>query len=311
MSNALLSLAAHLQAGLVELTSQPASAPATSPAGEQITKTVNIILTLGTAALIIWLVRSISRPAAMSLSHTPGRQNRINPIFHILPLAFVAILTMLVAAKVTAWWWGVADVQYLGDSQKTLMWDVIGGYATQIPLLAGSLLIGWKCFQHGLVRGMGLSGRHWFCDGLRGVVGLLIVYPACNGIYHVVTSIFLWLHLPNAEHPMLDALSLGLPWKVAIAAATTVIGPVTEEMFFRGLLQSMFRQYLRSPWWAIVCTSVLFSMAHFSVPASVVPLALLGAALGYLYERTGRLLAPIIVHVLFNAISIYTKLGGG
>ena len=55
-------------------------------------------------------------------------------------------------------------------------------------------------------------------------------------------------------------------------------------------------------WAAIVLTSLLFAAVHppFSIPIIFV----LAVGLGYLYERTGNLWAPIFVHAAFNSISL-------
>lgn len=52
-------------------------------------------------------------------------------------------------------------------------------------------------------------------------------------------------------------------------------------------------------WLAIILTSVLFAVVHqpwFIMP----PIFLLSLGLGYLYERTGNLWAPIFMHMFFN-----------
>jgi membrane protease YdiL (CAAX protease family) len=49
-------------------------------------------------------------------------------------------------------------------------------------------------------------------------------------------------------------------------------------------------------------TSLLFAAAHASVWPSPVPLLVLGLGLGWLAQRTGSLVAPILVHALFNGV---------
>ncbi len=43
-----------------------------------------------------------------------------------------------------------------------------------------------------------------------------------------------------------------------------------------------------------------FGLAHMEQPHVVAPLIVLGVILGYVYERTGSLVAPITMHLLFN-----------
>ena len=68
----------------------------------------------------------------------------------------------------------------------------------------------------------------------------------------------------------------------------------------------------RRPWFAVVATGVAFGLVH-SQQAQVVPtIAVLGVILGISYERSGSLIAPITLHVLFNTKTlIWEALGAG
>lgn len=57
-------------------------------------------------------------------------------------------------------------------------------------------------------------------------------------------------------------------------------------------------------WWPIVLTSLLFGLAHLGHGPDWVPLFFLALGLGYLYQRTGRVLPSIVVHVLVNTLGI-------
>jgi membrane protease YdiL (CAAX protease family) len=53
-----------------------------------------------------------------------------------------------------------------------------------------------------------------------------------------------------------------------------------------------------------VISGTLFALAHMGqgvAPASLLPL---GMALGYLYQRTHRILPSIVCHALFNGFSL-------
>jgi hypothetical protein len=61
---------------------------------------------------------------------------------------------------------------------------------------------------------------------------------------------------------------------------------------------------MRHRWLAVLITAVLFGMMHFNVPQHVPPLIVFGFILGFLYEKTGSLYVPVLVHVLFNGKSL-------
>lgn len=89
---------------------------------------------------------------------------------------------------------------------------------------------------------------------------------------------------------------------VAILSALAGIG---EEALFRGVLQT-FLAGLMHPAIAIAIASVIFGACHPISPGYALGAALIGAILGALYQSTGNLLAPILVHGLYDfALLVY------
>jgi len=145
--------------------------------------------------------------------------------------------------------------------------------------------------------------RHWVCDIGRGFFGYLAVVPVCYGLYWLTGKVW-----PRGEEDVNELLIL-LPqvstvWKSAIVASAVILAPLFEEVFFRGLMQSLLRSLIRSPWAAIVVTSALFAGVHWPYVKDMPALFALAIALGYNYERCGRLGPSILMHALFNAFNI-------
>ncbi len=88
-----------------------------------------------------------------------------------------------------------------------------------------------------------------------------------------------------------------------------VLAPLIEETLFRGFLQSYIRKHLGSAQ-AIVITSACFSLFHYDSSQGlgnisiILSLFVLALFLGFLYEKRGSLLAPMILHGTFNAVSV-------
>ncbi len=57
-------------------------------------------------------------------------------------------------------------------------------------------------------------------------------------------------------------------------------------------------------WLPILISGTLFGLAHLGHGVSPIPLVLFGVVLGYLYQRTHRLVPSITAHALFNAYSM-------
>jgi len=95
----------------------------------------------------------------------------------------------------------------------------------------------------------------------------------------------------------------GWPEKIYFLILAVVMAPVVEEMIFRGMLLPALSQLLgiRA---ALVATAALFALVHgFYMPACFVFFILsLSFSLAYIYR--GSLLVPVVMHALFNGLSM-------
>jgi membrane protease YdiL (CAAX protease family) len=93
-------------------------------------------------------------------------------------------------------------------------------------------------------------------------------------------------------------------WGLTLLGLCVVV-PIGEELVFRGIIQRAARISLHGPTSAVLC-GLLFAVLHFE-PWYLAPLALMGIVMGAVYEITGTLLAPILVHALYNAVVIVNQ----
>ncbi|MTJ53412.1 CPBP family intramembrane metalloprotease [Anabaena sp. UHCC 0253] len=136
---------------------------------------------------------------------------------------------------------------------------------------------------------------NWFFWGLGG-------YCAALPIVVIVSLINqkLWQG-QGGSNPLLqmalesrDNTALGIFFFTAAVAA-----PFFEEFLFRGFLLPSLTRYT-SVWGAIFASSLLFAAAHLSL-AEILPLTALGMVLGVVYTRSRNLLAPMLLHSLWNS----------
>ncbi|MEM9398788.1 MAG: type II CAAX endopeptidase family protein [Verrucomicrobiota bacterium] len=78
--------------------------------------------------------------------------------------------------------------------------------------------------------------------------------------------------------------------------------PIFEEILFRGFLYPLLKARFNKKI-ALVSSSVLFGFIHLHLP-SIVPLTMLGVVLCFVYEYSGRLILSIMIHALFNLVTI-------
>ena len=81
-----------------------------------------------------------------------------------------------------------------------------------------------------------------------------------------------------------------------------VLGPIAEEVFFRGfLLTALARSMGSVP--AMVVSSAVFGAAHGNV-AVMIPLFVTGLLLSWLYLRTRSIWPPAVAHIAQNVIAL-------
>lgn len=83
--------------------------------------------------------------------------------------------------------------------------------------------------------------------------------------------------------------------------SVVLLGPVVEELLFRGLVLNMLGK-IRRGWLPVIGSGILFGLFHVE-PVQVVYTALMGILLGLVYEKTRRLELTITIHIANNLIS--------
>lgn len=87
-----------------------------------------------------------------------------------------------------------------------------------------------------------------------------------------------------------------MPLPVVLLGAC-IIGPVCEELLFRGLLAGRLARYGQKP--AALVSALLFGLYHANVSQFFYAFAL-GLLQAYAYFYTGSIKTPIVLHMLFN-----------
>lgn len=108
--------------------------------------------------------------------------------------------------------------------------------------------------------------------------------------------------IPNIMEQTFDILQSGWGGIIAIA----IIGPVLEELLFRGAItKALLQQY--NPTKAILISALLFGVLHIN-PAQIIPAFLSGILLAWTYYKTASLLPCILMHIVHNSLSVYLSI---
>lgn len=140
--------------------------------------------------------------------------------------------------------------------------------------------------------------RNWLAWG---VGGYFVALPLMLGVSLINQQIW---QGQGGSNPLLqtvleegDTVALSMFFVTAAVAA-----PIFEELLFRGFLLPSLTKYLPT-WGAIGLSALLFAVAHLSL-SEVLPLLVLGSVLGFVYTRSRSILAPIMLHSLWNSVTM-------
>ena len=99
----------------------------------------------------------------------------------------------------------------------------------------------------------------------------------------------------------------GGPFLLTLLKSALLV-PVCEELFFRGYLHGALARISRKR--AAVVSALVFALAHGLSLYGLLPRFALGLLLSALMEKTGTLLAPMLVHGCYNAAIVVIAFSG-
>ncbi len=251
---------------------------------------ITVLLALFSAGVGIWFIKT-SR-------YILPRQGYLDPA--ITPTMAILLIISMVVLGVLGSLWGISQVP---DGQiETLesVGKVMGpALLAQIPVLLAYAMLRKRC-----------GSRHILPVS---VTGFLVFVPLAITIATLFHEFFSKIGLEPSTilgHKTLLMLSQSQfdrsAWIVIICS--TVGAGITEEVLYRGLLLPTFAAVFKgkTAWGAIVATSVVFALVHSEVAtySAMAGLFILSLGLCWARVKSGGVLAPIAIHVLFNAMNI-------
>ncbi len=258
-----------------------------------------LIVTVSVLCVIFLSVWVVVYSGPLALSSCPVRRNRL-PVY--VPL--LCLVAWLVAAYLA-----MAGIKHVMENSPRTVLEFASYLANTIVnviMIGVAMFIAWHLFARRL-KGFGLDLRTVVRDFAASIVNFIAVLPLVWLGVMVVDLAGRFLVGPGFEigaNEGLDTLTQNPQPAMRFLVLTylAVLVPVIEELLFRGLIQSMARSYLNSPWLAILITSFIFSSFHSMLhwPA----IFILSLAIGYSYERSGSLFRPIFIHIFFNTTTV-------
>jgi membrane protease YdiL (CAAX protease family) len=192
------------------------------------------------------------------------------------------------------------------DENWTIVFSVAGQYL-------GNLGVFWILSRYKPISAIGLAivprDLLYIAAGLGLQVALAIVFLPLSELLFPDGR-------PQQEVADMIANADTMVLRVALVAAAVVLGPVTEELMYRGILLKALERWGKVV--ALMVSSLVFAAAHLtgldsddlwrSAAVFIPPLFILGLVLARLTQKTGRLGPAIFLHSGWNLLSAFVLL---
>lgn len=180
-----------------------------------------------------------------------------------------------------------------GNLDKALLTQTI-----MIPAqLAGQIMMGIYLWKAGYIS---TQKATWSFVSVPYLIGSALAILTGGFVLSALMSLMDWI--PNIMEQSFDILQSGWGGILAIS----IVGPVLEELLFRGAItKALLQQY--QPAKAILFSALLFGVFHIN-PAQILPAFLIGILLAWTYYKTRSLIPCIFMHILNNSLSVYLSI---
>jgi hypothetical protein len=131
---------------------------------------------------------------------------------------------------------------------------------------------------------------------------------ACGmGAAFIVALMAYLIHTPNVSNPLTDMMQ-DRTSVILLATFGVTLGPLCEELAFRGFLQPLLVRSL-GPIPGVLAATIPFGLLHFQEYGNswrhAVLIALAGASFGWMRQATGSTRAAAIMHASYNALFFF------
>ena len=291
-----------------------------------------IQLSVMASCILLWMWRF--RVARSDGSILPTCEQQVSPLglldIGATVFVFFVLQTLMLLPIYLFMGFGPSELQNTADLPADQMLE-LSGWLMMSQLAATVAATFWFIGRHGKVQWLG-SRSSLGRDLLIGLAGSLMLLPPVMLIQALAVQFIPY------THPTLDSLADNFTGRSAAWAWIAAVGiaPVTEEFFFRGVIQSWLQRvfdhdepkefwFLGGPvnhelatvpkqeiaamvhlrfWAPILITSALFASMHLNQGPAPIPLFFLSLGLGYLFRKSGSFVPCLVVHIVLNSISM-------
>lgn len=289
--------------------------------------TAGVFLSVSTLGAVFWFrtfrTKGTQDSTRLWVNHSASVQWGL---VDVLTVAFVWIASQALATSFLLQLFGITNGQEI-SAEISARIALVSGIA---QLICTAVCFMWliKRYQH-TDHDFGLDPTQWKDGIVSGLKAFCMWVPLVWAVQNILVEFI------EYSHPSFERIkgSGELYTLIDVWITAVVVAPILEEILFRGVLQAWLQRFRRetlqnpNPLIAggpdlnpttdgsaydkprihvssILITSILFGLAHFSHGPAPYSLFVLSLGLGFVYQRTGNIIACITMHMALNFITM-------
>jgi tetratricopeptide (TPR) repeat protein len=244
-----------------------------------------IIFTLGGSALLLSYLIGLTALLRSSFRISPNPSPRLGFSLGWLVVFFQGQIAMIFCLALLSW---------IKISENLLFGITLAGIPVIIAATQAFTRQPWgQPFSWpprlGTVKVVGLS-----------LLGLVLASGLSSWSAHWVERVLHWPVTIQEAIPLVKYALIANP--LAAFLSVVIVGPIVEEILFRGLIYGALEKRLHV-FGALLVSSFLFALVHLQV-VYFIPIFCLGLVLGWARWKANSLGLPILIHVLNNGVAL-------
>lgn len=174
-------------------------------------------------------------------------------------------------------------------------------------MLAGVIYAVLAIVGFGLWYYFGCKRKQWkLPKGVLTPVNIIIIIVFAFCMQYVVTYLMtlLGVLMPKALESYVELIEQAGVGEVTVTGILygVILGPIAEELVFRGLTLYFTEKFTKRFWLANLLQAALFGIFHMNLIQGIYAFAL-GLIMGWIYKSFHSLYASMLFHVVFNGLA--------
>ncbi len=218
-------------------------------------------------------------------------------------------------------WLDLAFYLLVGFGSFILLSALISYFVTEMSLgttfllfLANFVCLAGTTYLLGVRRGrlswqdLGLRPLRWNWQWLVIGAGVAVLLLPVRAVLGLVVQMMVEGNLDSlqARSDLILGGALEFSW---VGFVSTLLGagllvPISEELYFRGLLHTWFWGKTGRVWLRALASGTIFALAHADSISVVAASFVIGLVNAIAYERTRSLFIPIVIHMTTNSVAV-------